>query len=678
MSPFSVLSRLPAWSDSGRRAATLHLIRAGFAAIAVFFAVIVGLATTQILVGQHAFEAATAVHREHSRHAHRMVNAARERAFLLFEILHEGDAFRRDEMIQRYDALGTAFGQARQTLLTLDLVEAEKRLLEQQGRLVAESLGARQQAIELAQQGRLDEAEDMVIHRVLPLQDRFVERLTALIDFQNDEVIAAAKQAREQERRALYTLVGGGGVFVVLSFFISRFVFGRTKQMVESLADVSDSLRSSNRELEFQKLTLDRHAIVSMADIGGRITYVNDLFCEISQYAREELLGQNHRLLNSGHHPPAFFVEMWRTITGGQVWQGEVCNRKKNGDLYWVATTIVPFLDSAGKPERYVSVRTEITAIKQAETVLREGQARLEHMVAERTSELEESRHLLQRITGAAQDAITMIDDAARVTYWNEAAERLFGYPRDAVLGDSLYARIAPEPSGEVFRQTFGRFIASGEGERRGTTTELTARRADGSEVPIEISLSAVCVGGRWHGIGIMRDISERKRMEALLRAQATTDPLTGIHNRRKLNEMMALEQARCARYRVPLTLVLFDVDHFKRINDTYGHPVGDAVLQELAALVATQVRASDLFARWGGEEFALLAVNCSLSCVRPLADKLRYLIDAHSFPTVGHVTCSFGVAEFNPDESADAFLERIDAGLYRAKQQGRNRVEYA
>lgn len=668
-----------AWPDSRKRAATLHLIRIGFAATAVFFVVIVSLAITQILASQRAFETTTAAQREHSNLARHMINAARERSFLLFSILHEeNDPFRRDEQVQRLYELATRFSQARQSLLALDLVEAEKVLLAQQGQLVGEARGFQQQVIDLAQQGRREEAEQVMLKAFLPIQDRFVEKLSALIDFQSEEVLAAAKRAKAEERQALYILVGGGCVFLALSFFISRFVFGRTRQMVESLADVSDSLQSSNRELEFQKLTLDRHAIVSMADVSGKIIYVNDMFCQVSQYSRDELLGQDHRLLNSGHHPKAFFASMWRTISSGQVWQDEVCNRKKNGELYWVATTILPFLDSSGKPERYVSVRTEITAIRQAEAVLRENKAQLEQMVAERTRELEESRNIMQSITGAAQDAIVMIDDGAHTTYWNEAAEHLFGYSRDEVLGQNLHTLIAPEPYREAHQQAFGYFIRAGQDERVGKTTELIARRANGSELPIEISLSAVRIGERWHGIGIMRDISEHKRMEELLRVQATTDPLTGIHNRRKLNEMMELEQARCTRYRVPFTLILFDIDHFKHINDTYGHPVGDAVLQELAGLIGANIRPGDLFARWGGEEFVVLASNCSLSGVRLFAEKLRHIIDSQIFPTVGHVTCSFGVAEFQPGESPEAFLSRVDEGLYRAKQQGRNRVEYA
>lgn len=673
------LPRFLAWPGTRNRAATLHLIWVGFAAIAVFFVVIVSLAVTQILASQRVFETTITAQREHSNLARHMINAARERSFLLFSILNEeNDPFRRDEQIQRFYEQGAMFGQARQSLLALDLVEAEEVLLAQQGQLVGEARELQQQAIDLALQGRNKEALQVMLNAFLPVQDRFVEKLAALIDFQAGEVLAAAKRAKTEERQALNILVGGGFVFLALSFFISRFVFGRTRQMVESLADVSDSLQSSNRELEFQKLTLDRHAIVSMADISGKIIYVNDMFCQVSQYSRDELLGQDHHVLNSGHHPKAFFASMWRTMSSGQVWQDEVCNRKKNGDLYWVATTILPFLDSDGKPERYVSVRTEITAIKQAEAVLRENKAQLEHMVAERTRELEESRNIMQSITGAAQDAIVMIDDGANTTYWNEAAEHLFGYSRGEVLGQNLYMLIAPESHREAHQQAFGHFIRAGQDERVGKTTELIARCANGSELPIEISLSAVRIGGRWHGIGIMRDISEHKRMEELLRVQATTDSLTGIYNRRKLNEMMVLEQARGTRYRVPFTLILFDVDHFKHINDTYGHPVGDAVLQELATLVGANIRPGDLFARWGGEEFVVLASNCNLSGVQLFAEKLRHIIDTQAFPTVGHVTCSFGVAEFQPGESPEAFLSRVDEGLYRAKQQGRNRVEYA
>jgi phosphoserine phosphatase RsbU/P len=208
---------------------------------------------------------------------------------------------------------------------------------------------------------------------------------------------------------------------------------------------VDRELRESLRQLKEMKYALDQAAIVCTTDAEGTILYANDKFCEISGYGREGLAGKTHRIINSGYHPKAFFRKMWETIAGGRTWRGEISNRAKDGRIFWVDTTIVPFVDESGKPARYMSIQTDIT------------DSRKEHEVVGRLSSAVEQ----------TADVIFITNREGTIEYVNPAFERTTGFSREEALGknprilksgvhDPDYYKSLWETilAGEVFRHT--------------------------------------------------------------------------------------------------------------------------------------------------------------------------------------------------------------------------------
>ncbi len=175
-------------------------------------------------------------------------------------------------------------------------------------------------------------------------------------------------------------------------------VMGATKiaRDITAIKRTQDELEGSVRENLNLRAALDEHAIVAKTDPQGRITYANDKFCAISKYSRAELLGQDHRLVNSGYHSQEFFRDLWSTIGRGGVWKGEIRNRAKDGSHYWVATTIVPFLDADSKPYQYIALRSDITGLKTIEEEVRRLNEGLAQRVEERTRELAASNRELE------------------------------------------------------------------------------------------------------------------------------------------------------------------------------------------------------------------------------------------------------------------------------------------
>jgi len=212
---------------------------------------------------------------------------------------------------------------------------------------------------------------------------------------------------------------------------------GRMQYEAE-LARTTRELQASSHEIEYQTYALDQHSIVAITDRAGRIVYVNDKFSEISQYSREELIGQDHRLISSGTHSRLFFRDMWSTIGHGKVWKGEICNRRKDGSLYWVDTTIVPNLDARGKIDRYVAIRTDITARKQYELALRSSEARF--------------RDVAENMGGW----IWEIDAEGRYTYASDRVFDILGYTPAEIIGRTFLEFMPPDEAARIEAQIPG------------------------------------------------------------------------------------------------------------------------------------------------------------------------------------------------------------------------------
>ncbi|MBD0334596.1 MAG: PAS domain S-box protein [Cyanobacteria bacterium Co-bin13] len=190
---------------------------------------------------------------------------------------------------------------------------------------------------------------------------------------------------------------------------------GSLRGFSEVVRDISDRkaaeerLRQLLKELTGMQFALDQAAILAITDRHGTIVYVNDRFCEISKYSRQELIGQNHRIINSGYHPKEFFSHLWSTIQQGRIWHGEIKNQAKDGTIYWVNTTIVPFLNEQGRPHQYMAIRFDITPQKHAEADLQELNDSLEAQVKERTAQLQQALSFeatLKRITDKVRDSL--------------------------------------------------------------------------------------------------------------------------------------------------------------------------------------------------------------------------------------------------------------------------------
>jgi len=423
------------------------------------------------------------------------------------------------------------------------------------------------------------------------------------------------------------------------------------------------TLRRAVRDLNYQKFALDQHSIVSIANADGDITYANDKLCDVSQYSRDELLGKNHRILNSGSHPDKFFDELWATIARGDVWHGEIRSQKKNGDFFWVDSSIVPFVNSRGNPYQYVAIRTDITEHKRLEKAL--------------FKEKERAQITLESIG----DGVITTNAAGLVDYMNPRAEMLAGVAQDEVQGRTLCDVL------NVFDESTQKSIEAPidaclkKGHRVVLPGQVIVNQFSGKEFAIEVMANPILdrEGAVVGVVIVFHDVTELRGLANKISYQATHDALTGLINRREFERRLSLLLESAKEEGKAHALCYIDLDQFKIVNDTCGHVAGDELLRQLTTLLQAQVRDRDTLARLGGDEFGVLLGDCHLTKAEEIAEGFCHTVKEFRFvwqDKTFEIGASIGLVSIDQESGGTTdLLSAADAACYVAKDKGRNRV---
>ncbi|WP_203299824.1 sensor domain-containing diguanylate cyclase [Marinobacter sediminum] len=275
-------------------------------------------------------------------------------------------------------------------------------------------------------------------------------------------------------------------------------------------------------------------------------------------------------------------------------------------------------------------------------------------------------------------DAVVIVNTDHKIALINSQAENMFGYPADSLKGSDL-SMIIPDRHRAAHRQHVNGYFQNPVTRPMGEDKRFTGMRADGTEIPVDIMINTICMDGVRVAMALVRDVTYQRELEDRLTMESRTDEMTGFYNRKHFKTQLEAQHSGFIRSGLPASVIMFDFDHFKTINDQYGHAGGDLVLIDTAKIIQRELRPLDVGCRIGGEEFAIILPNTQLQSAMAFAERIRQLVerkefkvDHHSF----HVTVTMGVASFSTEDSSYASLmKRADEALYAGKAAGRNRV---
>lgn len=417
--------------------------------------------------------------------------------------------------------------------------------------------------------------------------------------------------------------------------------------ILSSIRDVSDQLvaQKALEESEKKYKTLVENAMVGIyrSDLSGNILYVNQTLAAMFGYSSvDQLIGQKSLMIHRDLQQREEFIRQLQ-------------------EHHYVSNYELTLIDRHSDP-----LPVLVSATLEGDN--------LSGMIID-MREITQSREEVDKLSKAIEqidDSVMITDKMGTITYVNYAFCDHTGYSKEEALGNNPRMLKSGQHDDKFYKDLW-KIILHGNVFR----VTIINRKKNG-DIFYENKTITPLKDDRGNITGFVssgKDVTLETMMHQDIERIATFDQLTGIYNRHKFEELFALESERSRRFSQPLSLIMIDIDHFKSVNDIFGHDTGDEVLKKLAAIIQANIRKIDIFARWGGEEFLILSPTTDLGQARTLAEKLRCAVDGASFSKVTHLTISLGISMLTKNDTFENLFKRADRGLYHAKEHGRNQI---
>ena len=440
--------------------------------------------------------------------------------------------------------------------------------------------------------------------------------------------------------------------------------------LIEELRREIQSLKNENIDLKKQQIEISKAkelylgileefpALIWRANTEKLCDYFNTTWLQFTGRTMEQEYGYGWA---EGVHPDDLdrCVEIYNlNFDQRKSFSMEYRLKNANQEYHWILDIGRPYYDLDGTFLGYIGSCYDITEQKNTQEKLETIQSEMKVIVQaiEQTNEM-----------------VRITDKDAIITYVNDAVITETGYTKEELIGQKS-SIFKSGKQDESFYKNLWDMVLSGNIYKN----VIINKRKDGTLYHEEQTITPVFdEQNNLSFVSTGHDISERIEVEKKLHTLATRDTLTGVYNRYSLNKEIDINIKKYERYEDIFSLLMLDIDHFKNVNDTYGHDVGDLVLKKLCSVIENLIRETDVFGRWGGEEFLLILPKTNKDEAISIATRIKNIIEEHKFEYIPQVTVSIGVSVYNQSIKKEIFLKDVDDALYKAKSTGRNRVEY-